>query len=341
MSQDSRLTVADVGEFGLIARLRQRFATGGIGVIRGIGDDTAAIQTHPGHLLLATTDATVEGVHFLRTTTTPRSLGRRALAVNLSDIAAMGGIPRWALVSLSLPAATTLAFVDDLASGLADEARQFGVAIVGGNLARSPDRLVLDLTLLGEVEPDRVLYRTGARAGDRLLVTGTLGDAAGGLAIVLGHVPAETSGADRLIRRQLVPMPRIDAGRAIALTGLATAMIDLSDGLASDLGHLATENQLGAIVYADAVPISPELRQLAQVAGRDPLDWALHGGEDYELLLTAPANSIGALIAAVRGVGVPLTEIGELTALPGLWLRQPDGQQVPLGSAAWGHFEEG
>ncbi|MGH2457775.1 MAG: thiamine-phosphate kinase [Chloroflexota bacterium] len=334
----SAQTVADVGEFEVIARLKRCFGEAGVGIVRGIGDDTAALRISPGFLLLATTDAAVEGVHFQRASTTPRLLGRRVLAVNLSDVAAMGGVPRWALVSLSLPGQTPLDFVEELASGLGEEAARFGVGIVGGNLARSPERLVLDLTLLGEGEPDRVVYRTGARAGDRLLVTGALGDAAAGLAILLGDAPASAPGAEELIARQRLPTPRVEAGQAIARSGLATAMIDLSDGLASDLGHLGEANQLGAIVDAARVPLSTAIQSLASTVGRDPLDWALHGGEDYELLLAAPPGRVDDVITAVQAVGVPLTEVGELTSEPGVWLRRPDGRREPLSGTSWRHF---
>ena len=332
------LTIADVGEFEVIARLKQRFGDSGVGIVRGIGDDTAALRVSPGCLLLATTDAAVEGVHFLRASTTPRLLGQRVLAVNLSDIAAMGGVPRWALVSLSLPGQTPLDFVEELAGGLGEEAARFGVGIVGGNLARSPERLVLDLTLLGEGEPDRVVYRTGARDGDRILVTGTLGDAAAGLTILLGDAPSDMFGADELIARQRLPTPRVDVGQAIARSGLATAMIDVSDGLASDLGHLGDDNHLGAIVYAERIPLSVAIQSLAGALGRDPLDWALHGGEDYELLLTAPTDRVDELIAAVQAVGVQLTDVGEMTEDPGIWLQRPDGHREPLSGTLWRHF---
>lgn len=338
MSPPARPTVADVGEFGVISRLRQRFGEAGVGVVRGIGDDTAALQVTPGHLLLATTDAAVEGVHFIRASTTPRALGRRVLAVNLSDVAAMGGIPRWALISFSLPGSTPIQFVDELAEGFGEEAARYQVGIVGGNLARSPERMVLDLTLLGEGEPGRVVYRTGAKAGDRVLVTGTLGDAAAGLAILLGQAPADVPGADTLIARQQIPTPRVEAGQAIAHSGMATAMIDLSDGLAADLGHLAEDNRLGAIALADSLPLSPALDALARASGHDPLAWALHGGEDYELLLTAPPDCAADLIATLATIGVQLTDVGEMTATPGLWLQQPDGQHVPLRGASWQHF---
>lgn len=333
------LTAADIGEFGLIARLKERFASQGIGIVRGIGDDTAALQVTPGCLLLATTDAAVEGVHFRTATTTPAALGRRALAVNLSDIASMGGVPRWALISLALPLATPLTFVEGLADGLAEEAALYQTEIVGGNLARSLDHISIDITLLGEVAPAQALYRTGARPGDRILATGTLGDSAAGLAILLDQAAPTVPGADYLISRHRLPTPRMAAGRTIAQSQLATAMIDLSDGLASDLGHLAEASRVGAVIAAGRVPLSPELRLLAQSLGRDPLTWALRGGEDYELLLTAPPDHVPALTSAIQSQGVLVTDIGEITAEPGLWLVSPDGQRAPLGDVLWRHFE--
>jgi thiamine-monophosphate kinase len=338
VSPESGPTVAEIGEFGLIDRLKRRFGSGGSGVVLGIGDDTAVLQVTPGRVLLATTDAAVEGVHFRRDRTSPEALGRRALAVNLSDVASMGGIPRWALVSLGMPAETPLAFVDGLAEGFAREAGCYGVAIVGGNLARSPERVVVDVTLLGEVEPGRALYRRGARPGDRILATGTLGDSAAGLAILEGVAPAGTAGDAWLAERHRLPTARIEAGRAIALSGLATAMLDLSDGLAGDLGHLAKESGVGAVVDAGRIPFSPALGELARAAGRDPLGWAIRGGEDYELLLTAPPENVTSLVAAVRATGVALTEIGTTTAEPGLWLRHPGGRREPLGEVDWQHF---
>jgi len=331
-------TVADIGEFGLIARLRQRFRGVGSGVVRGIGDDTAALHVTPGHLLLATTDAALEGTHFLRATISPDALGRRVLAVNLSDIAAMAGTPRWALVSLGLPATTPISFVEALADGLAEEARLYDTEIVGGNIARSIDRLNVDITVLGEVRPDQVLYRTGARPGDRLLVTGQLGDSSAGLAVLSGRVPRNVPGEDYLVSRHRLPTPRVSVGRAVGQSGWATAMIDLSDGLAGDVTHLAEESRVGAVVYADRLPLSLPLRSLADAAGVDPLEWALRGGEDYELLLSAPAENVSALAALVNQRGVALTDVGQLTAGPELWVELSNGRREPLGTVSWQHF---
>lgn len=331
-------SVANVGEFALIARLERRFARPGGGVIRGIGDDTAALQVTPGRLLLATTDAAIEGVHFRRETTTANLLGRRALAVNLSDIAGMGGVPRWALVSMSLPPETLLSYVEALADGLAEEADQFGVTLVGGNLARSPERIVLDVSLLGEVEPEVVRYRNGAKPGDRVLVTGTIGDSAGGLAVLSGAARDGFAEADYLVARHRLPTPRLTAGRTIALSGAATAMMDLSDGLASDLGHLCAASGVGALVEADRLPVSPALRELGRATRRDPLEWAVRGGEDYELLVTAPEDRVTALISAVESVGVALTDIGQVTDGRDVALSWPDGRRSALGDVSWHHF---
>jgi thiamine-monophosphate kinase len=338
VSEARKPTVGDLGEFPLIARLQRRFDRKAEGVVRGIGDDTAVLRPRAGWVLLATTDVTVEDIHFRRATIPPDVLGRRALAVNLSDIASMGGEPKWALVSLGLPSDLPVEYVDQLAAGLTEAADQFGAAIVGGNLATSPDRITIDVTLLGEVEPGRALYRNGARPGDRVLVTGFLGDSAAGFEILQGSLHIPGSVGDDLVGRHLSPTPRVEAGRAIAKSGGASAMIDLSDGLASDLGHILEESRVGAVVDANHIPLSNALREAAGAIGRHPLDWATRGGEDYELLLTAPPRSVASVIDAVRAVGVAITEIGEITATNEEWLIRPDGMRVPLRGTLWHHF---
>jgi thiamine-monophosphate kinase len=197
---------------------------------------------------------------------------------------------------------------------------------------------VIDVTLLGEVDPGEVLYRRGAHPGDRILVTGPLGDAAAGLTILLGQAPADFTAGEYLITRHQLPAPRLAAGRAIARSRLATAMIDLSDGLASDLGHLAEESRVGAVILADQIPTSPPLEDLARIVNRPALDWALRGGEDYELLLTAPGPAVQALRSAVEGTGVDLFDIGEITADRGLWIVGANGHRAALGGVSWHHF---
>jgi thiamine-monophosphate kinase len=275
-----------VTEFELIARIQGILGPTGV----PIGDDCAILDGH----LLATVDMLVEGVHFRLEDTDPHRLGRRALAINLSDIAAMGGIPRWCLVSLGLPATTE--FVERFYEGLAEMARRYGVLVAGGNLARLPERMAIDVTVLGTA--DRPITRDGARPGDHIYVTGPLGRSAAGLQCLLRGNQSHPD----LVAAHLDPVPRIEAGQA--LVGVATAMLDISDGLAQDLGHICERSHVGAAL--DFVPVDEATRQAAAELGLDPLGLALHGGEDYELLYTAPAGSPGIRIGVVTAQGMTL-----------------------------------
>jgi thiamine-monophosphate kinase len=295
------------------------------------------LQPSAGRVILATTDAAVEGVHFRLSSTTPELIGQRVLAVNLSDIASMGGQPRWALLTLSLPPGLPVSVVERLVDGIALGADRYSLVVVGGNIARSPDYLIVDLTMLGEAEPGQVLYRRGARPGDRIMVTGTLGDSAAGLALLEGEVSTGSIDAGYLIGRHRLPTPRVDAGQAIAATQRATAAIDLSDGLARDLGHLCRASKVGAVVRAESVPLSPELLRLAAATGRDPLDWALRGGEDYELLLTVPPEFRQTIVDAAWSQGVVVTDVGEIVSGSTL-MTLVNGTQTELGSVTWQHF---
>lgn len=335
------MRISDIGEFGLIDRISRMLPPGGPDVVVGVGDDVAVLRTSGERLLLATCDIQLEGAHFLRDRITPTQLGRKALAINLSDIAAMGGTPKYALISLGLPPETEVATVDELYAGLRAEAEGAGVAIVGGNMSRSPRGLVVDIFLLGEVAPEHLMLRSGARPGDAVLVTGTLGDAAAGLALLLDKAlrPDEAHAAS-VKAAFLTPTPRLAEGQAIARTGLATAMIDLSDGLASDIGHICERSQVGVRVWAERLPISLAAREVAALAGRDPLEWALAGGEDYELCFTAPPEAVEALRAAVvEATGTPVTTVGEIVpASEGRVLIRADGRTVGLEAAGWDHF---
>lgn len=338
-------TVSSLNEFELIARL-----TAGLkvrtGVQQGVGDDCAILDLAGDTQLLATCDSQVEGIHFVRDFSSPQEIGRKALAINLSDIAAMGGEPRYALVSLVLPATLPLEIVDGIYAGLRYEAEQFATAIVGGNIsgAGKSAQLIIDITLLGSVERGRALTRDGARAGDLLCVTGTPGASAAGLFTLLHPaLPYPEEARQRVRAIHTTPRPRVREGRVLNRlgSGVVTAMLDVSDGLSGDLAHLCERSRVGACVDLARLPLSPETRAIAAIASRDPLHWALHGGEDYELLFTiAPTHESSVIEAVQAATGTPVTVIG--TILPpdeGMQQLLPSGERVPLPVESWDHMK--
>ena len=329
-------TIGELGEFALIGRIRRTLGNAP-DVALGIGDDAAALRPTPGKLLLATCDIQVEGRHFIKARIGPEQLGRRAAAVNLSDIAAMGGRPTHALVSLALPADTEVEWVERLYDGLRDGFAEHGATLIGGNLSGSSTEIVIDVTLHGEVDGPAMLRRSGARPGDAVLVTGALGAARAGLLALDTGLAGESAAA--AADAHLVPTARVAEGLAIAASRLATAAIDVSDGFTADLGHLCEASGAGAQIFTNRIPISPAARDVAAELGFDPLLAALRGGEDYELIVTCPSPDADALIEALRrATGTPLTAVGEITEAPGLRLVEPNGRERPLDAAGWDHF---
>jgi thiamine-monophosphate kinase len=343
-----------LGEFGLIGLIRRQVAHRSPGTLLGIGDDAALLAVPKGRNLLVTTDMLLEGVHFQRRWGRPRDLGRKALAVNVSDIAAMGGHPLYALLGLAIPPdGSTLEGLQALLTGMEEEAATYGVTLVGGDTCRSQGGLVLAVTLVGMAPVGPALLRSGAKPGDGLWVTGMLGGSAAGLAALeLGlrpgaewpadlHRPvwlgAEEEGAiQAAMTTHLTPTPRLHAGQA--LVGCATAVIDVSDGVASDVGHLSTESGVAARVVASQLPIHPGARVVARLTGRDALELALRGGEDYELLFTAAADPRALLAGAAPDLRV--TRIGEVLAgEPIPRLVQADGREEPL-AGGFDHLRE-
>ncbi len=332
-------TVGDLGEFALIARLTAALPPDG-GVVLGVGDDAALLDVGGGaSLLVATCDAQVEGTHFRLGRATPEEIGRRVLAVNLSDIAAMGAVPRFALISLLVPPDLDVTVLEGIYAGLRAEAARFGVAIVGGNVARG-EGLVLDITLLGLVVRGGALRRDGAHAGDALLVTGTLGAAAVGLRLL--DAPALGAGLTvgeraALLTAQRTPTPRVAAGQWLASHG-ATAALDISDGLAADLAHLCAASSVGAVVTAESLPIAAATRAVATELGMASAELALFGGEDYELLFTAPAEIAEGLAGnMLDATGLSATVIGHIRAEGGQTLVRM-GRSEPLAAKGWDHL---
>lgn len=329
------MKVSNIGEFGLIERLRHLLSEPDPRVIVGIGDDVAVLEGPGEMLLLATCDIQVEGVHFLRSLITPYELGRKAMAINLSDIASMGGLPDFALVSLAFPPDTELEFIDELYRGLKEEAAEAGVKIVGGNMARLPERFAVDVFLMGRVEKDLFLTRRGARPGDLLMVTGTLGDSAAGLALLLKGIREEKFAP--LYKAHFTPRARLREGRVLATGKIASSAIDVSDGLARDLGHLCDESGVGALVRLNDIPISDELKEAAAILGEDPFKLAIAGGEDYQLLFTVPPDKAHEACRALYPT--PVTEIGViLEPQEGRFILMPDGSKRPLEPEGWNHF---
>ena len=332
-------SIAELGEFGLIARIAAAISQSS-DVLVGIGDDAAVLDTGGDELLVATCDAQVEDIHFRLRSLSSYNLGRRALAVNLSDLAAMGARPRFALVSLLLPPTLEVAVIDGIYAGLQAEATHFHLAIVGGNIARNAERLIIDITVLGTGERGKLLRRDQARPGEVVMVTGSLGMAAAGVLLaedeqLAARVPAGIFAAVR--SAQNVPTPRVAAGQWLAEHGITTA-IDISDGLAADLAHVCTASHVGVQLEADALPVVPEVITVAKQAGRDPQDLALFGGEDYELLFTVPADRAPTLAQELFiATGVTATVIGTIRA-DGHKILVRQGETMPLVTRGWDHL---
>jgi thiamine-monophosphate kinase len=324
-----------LGEFELIARFFQRAPQHGDRggrpdrIALGIGDDCALFTPAPGQQLAVSTDLLVEGRHFL-STVPPERLGHKALAVNLSDLAACGAEPLAFTLALALPRADE-AFLAPFAHGLFELADAHGIALVGGDTTAGP--LSICITVFGQVPPGQALLRSGARAGDGLWVSGTLGDARLALEAFRGRVALDGDGFEVARRAMERPEPRVALG--LALRGLATSAIDLSDGLAGDLGHVLAASKVGARLDVDALPRSA---LLARQPRELQLECLLAGGDDYELLFTAPAPRHDAVRAAGAQAGVALTRIGTIEAAPGLRLVDAQGQALAARFAGFDHF---
>lgn len=320
-----------MGEFELIARHFTRSPRRRDRVALGVGDDCALLAPAPGQQLAVSTDMLLEGRHFL-STVPPERLGHKALAVNLSDLAACGAEPLAFTLALALPRADE-SFLAPFAQGLFELADSHGIDLVGGDTTAGP--LAICITVLGQVPPGQALLRSGARAGDEVWVSGALGDARLALEAFRGRVALEGDGLEVARRAMERPEPRVGLG--LALRGVASAAIDLSDGLAGDLGHVLAASGVGARLDVDTLPRSV---LLAGQPRELQLECLLAGGDDYELLFTAPAARRQAVLAAGAGAGVPLARVGTIEAVPGLRLVDRDGQALAARFAGFDHFAE-
>jgi thiamine-monophosphate kinase len=316
------------GEFEFIARRLRPLATA-----RGaldLTDDAALLDPTPGRQLVLTKDAMVAGVHFLKDDP-PAQVAQKLLRVNLSDLAAMGASPRGYLLALARSKQITDDWLAQFCAGLAADNAAFGIALLGGDTVSTPGPLTLSLTAIGDVPEGAALLRGGARPGDDIWVSGTLGDAALGLKVLRGQLDVTEDAQRYLIERYRLPRPRLALGHA--LRGIASAAIDISDGLVADLGHILEISGVGAKVHGDALPLSPAARHLPGAR-----DAALSGGDDYELLFTAPPERRELIGALARQLDLPLTRIGAIRAGSDLSILDAAGQEVALTARGWQHF---
>ena len=325
----------------LLGAIRKVLSGPGPGVLVGVGDDAAVVEAIVGEGVL-TADMLVEGVHFDRTLTSPRDLGVKAMVANLSDLAAMGASPRHALVSLALPTDVEPSWVMELFGGMLSAAEEYAASLVGGDLSAGPV-VVVCVAMTGQVAAGRAVTRSGARPGQRLVVTGTLGGSAGGLALARASVSKVSEAlasnwGRRLLDAHFRPQARVGEGLTLAQAG-ATAMMDVSDGLALDLSRLCAESAVGGRLDLSRVPVAPELHELAAVLDLDPLDVALSGGEDYELLAAiAPGSVAEATRLLDERFGVRLTDVGEVTDGSEVMAVDGPGSERPLEPRGWDHF---
>lgn len=332
-------TLARLGEERLLALLRRRFPARRRDTRVGIGDD-AALVAPGGRDLLVSTDALVEGVDFRRGWGTPREVGRKTLSVNLSDLAAMGGEARWALLTLALPPGTPARWFEGFLDGFGSVARERGIDVIGGDLSSIGGSIVASATVLGVPAGKGPILRSGALPGDGVWVTGSLGDAALALRLLGGRRGGGCPPG--LLRRLLDPTPPVALGAALGRSGLPHAMIDLSDGLALDLARLCRESRVGARIEAASIPRSAPFDRFVRRGrvprGADPLALQLSGGEDFELLLAVPPRAARGVERLARAARVRLTRIGEMVRGRGVTLVGPDGVGGPLPPLGWQHF---
>lgn len=335
------MRVGDLGEFRLIARLEKRLRRSQSShVVRGIGDDCAVLQPSDGSELLLTVDTQEEGVHFTRQWASPQDIGWRCLAVNVSDIAAMAGRPLGAIVALSLPSSLEVAFLEAFYDGMQELAEHYDCPVIGGNVSRrAAETMSVSITVLGETLRGRSVCRSGARVGDEIWVTGGLGGARAGLAALTQ--PASVAGVaiEPAVSRYRRPQPRLFEAQYLRQHADLHSLLDLSDGLSSDLRHICEASGVAAHVEADRVPFDPGVREIAAACDVEPLEYALHGGEDFELCLTVAPGGLDAIRENFeQHFQRSLVRVGSIREGAGVTLVATDGTQQPLAVKGYDHF---
>ena len=334
------MSLKDIGEFGFIRRISAGCLIRPEGVVQAIGDDAAVFRPEPDRLGLVTADLLVERVHFLRDRISGEELGHKSLAVNLSDIAAMGGTAREAIVSLAIPDDCPLDYLDGFYQGMKALAQEHRVNILGGDTTGAKTDLTINITVIGSVPETQMLLRSGARIGDVVCATGKLGDSRAGLQLLLDGADTGEEPWSALRRAHVRPDPHLKEGRMLAGIGGVTAAIDVSDGLSSDIGHIAEESRVGIRLFAEQIPVSEALKRFCRRFDRGAaVKWALTGGEDYCLLCTLSPDAADRVCRAfAEAFGRPLYRIGRVVD-PGIFeVVGADGRAGPLEKTGWNHF---
>lgn len=335
------MTLKKIGEFGFIKKISRGCLIRPDSIIKAIGDDAAAFTTDPARISLITTDLLVERIHFLRNAISGFDLGYKSLAVNLSDIAAMGGTARESFISIAIPEDCPLDYLEAVYDGMKNLATKFDVNILGGDTTRSKVDLIINVVVHGTIVREELLCRDAARPGDIVYSTGYLGDSKAGLHLILNNIPVESDEWRNLLRAHLRPVPHLLEGRFLAQQPAVKAAIDTSDGLSSDLGHITEQSGVGAILDADKIPVSGDLKLFCRQFNFDPVEYALAGGEDYTLLCTvSPAEAAAIATEFEEKFNRPLFSIGEITAGTEMKLNYPDGSYSPIAPSGWNHFRD-
>lgn len=341
------MKISEIGEIGLIRKIRNRMIFKNQSVILGIGDDACALKFPPGNVVLATTDMLLENVHFNLSIANPVDIGVKAMAANISDIAAMGGTPLYCLIALALPRETEVKFIDDFFTGLTHMGDKYNVKIVGGDTCLSPKGFIVNLTLLGYCEKKYILTRSGAKPGDAIAVSGSIGLSAAGLEAlnkkfdkIKNHQIPEKY-IKNAVQAHLHPEPRVTLGGLLSHSGVVHSAIDISDGLVTDLNHICEESKAGARIWIDSLPISKATRKIAAAARVNPLKFACSGGEDYELLITFEGDSKGKEIIENIAVdsGTNISIIGEIVnEQEGISFLDKEGRKIEV-EMGFNHFK--
>jgi len=333
------MKTGDIGEFEFIKRLTGDCVINNSGIVRSIGDDAAVYDPEPGILQVLTTDLLAEDIHFTRKSISAWNLGYKSLAVNLSDIAAMGANPRHAFVSIAIPNDISVEYMDEVYAGMKELARIHNTNILGGDTTSSRSGLVINIAVTGSAPSNNILYRNAAKKGDLVFVTGTLGDSRAGLHLILNDLPYSGDN-EELYMAHVRPRPHVDEGLFLGGCDGVHAGIDISDGLSSDLGHIADESSMGFILYADRIPVSGNLRIFCGDHGFNPVKYALEGGEDYVLAVTIDPDKAEAIIDEYnKRFEYPLVHIGEITDSTLRQLKEPGGELLDLLPGGWDHFK--